>query len=179
MYTLSPTLGCLFIKADTDFHKLNIKLLRAVEQSGGQMLAMVIMLSPVCVCACARIRIEVCQYQGYWLPSVSHYLFECVDVCLCLFFVGVLHMFLWPVHIISCCVCICSLEKSIGGLNKISETFLLLATQRCSEEDQSLTNRLPGQCLKTGVNAHSLYSLCKSDHGLMKILQNNTLSAFL
>lgn len=30
--TLSPTLGCLFKTADTDFHKLNVKLLRTVEQ---------------------------------------------------------------------------------------------------------------------------------------------------
>lgn len=30
--TLSPTLGCLFKMADTDFHKLNVMLLRTVEQ---------------------------------------------------------------------------------------------------------------------------------------------------
>lgn len=61
---------------------------------------MVIMQWPVCVCVCAhmdraislsRILVAICYPLPFWV---------CVNVCLFIF-VGVLLMFLWPMHIIS------------------------------------------------------------------------------
>jgi len=129
----------------------------------------------VCVCVCARmcalmdraislsrILVAIC----YPLPFFS----VCVWMCVCLFCIcssGLCtssHMLC--LHLFSN-----TTEESIGGLDQTSETFLLLAAQMCSVEDQSLASPFPGQCLRTGVNTHTVCTLFKSDHGLMKTLQ--------
>lgn len=127
-----------------------------------------------CVCVCAhmdraislsRILVAICYPLPFWV---------CVWMCVC--------SFLWVFCSCSSGLCTSShmlclhlfsstTEESVGGHDKIWETFLLLAAQMCSVEDQSLANPLPGQCLRTGVNTHTVCTLFESDHGLMKTPQ--------